>query len=107
MKTTELQAQLVDLDGKVIAVVMNYVLRFEQVKEAQYRASCGYYGDGEGKLSSQYILIPEEGKEFFQELARKSGSGPASNQRVYLYVHGKRLEAVGTRYSKSKGEYSW
>lgn len=110
MKMNELQAQLVDLDGKVIETVINCVYFFEQVKGGQYRARCGYYAGSDedgGIVTPESVLIPEEGKEFFQALAKKTGSGPGSNQRVYLHVNGKKLKAVGARYSKSKAEYSW
>ncbi len=107
MPLNKLKAQLVDLNGKVIETLVNCVFAFEQVKGGQYRANCGYYGGGEGIVTTQSVLIPEEGKEFFQELAKKTGAGPCNNQRVYLRVSGKGVEAVGTRYSKSKGEYSW
>ncbi len=107
MKMNELKAQLVDLNGKVIETLVNCVFAFEQVKGGQYRANCGYYSEDESILPTQSVLIPEEGKEFFQELAKKTGAGPGNTQRVYLRVSGNRLEAVGTRYSKSKGAYSW
>jgi hypothetical protein len=110
LKMNELKAQLVDLDGKVIETIINCVFDFQQVKGTQYRASCGYYASDDGEfiiIPSESVLIPEKGKELFQELAKKTGGGPFNSQRVYLQVRGKRLEAVGTRYSKNKGEYSW
>jgi hypothetical protein len=106
MLMNELQAQLVDLDGKVIETIINFATSFEQVSGEQYRASCGYYHGGEGVITPTNVLLPEEGKELFQTLAKRGISG-GSRQVVYLQVRGKRLEAVGTRYSKSKGEYSW
>lgn len=106
MRMDELKAQLVDLDGKVVEAAINYVMYFEQMNNGKYRASCGYYVGGV-TINTTPVLIPEEGKEFFQDLAKKSGSGLTNTQRVYLHVTGKKIEAVGTRYSKSKAEYSW
>lgn len=116
MRMDELKAQLLDLDGKVIQTSINYVSSFEQVDGKRYRAWCGIYGSG-GGFGSESVLIPEEGKEFFQDMAKKNNYG-SGFQTVYLRVHSKKpiqiesryplsLEAVGTRYSKSKGEYSW
>lgn len=106
MKMGDLKAGLVDLDGKIIATIINFATSFEQVSGGQYRASCGYYHGGEGVITPTSVLLPEEGKELFQALAKRGISG-GSRQVVYLQVRGKRLEAVGTRYSKSKGEYCW
>lgn len=116
MRMDELKAQLLDLDGKVIETTINYVYSFEQMDGKRYRAQCGCYG-GSGGLGSESVLIPEEGKEFFQDMAKKNTYG-GGFQTVYLRVHSKKpiriessyplsLEAVGTRYSKSKNEYSW
>jgi len=116
MRMDELKAQLLDLDGKVIETSINYVSSFEQVDGKRYRAYCGCYGSSSG-FGSESVLIPEEGKEFFQDMAKKNTYG-GGFQTVYLRVHSKKpiqiessyplsLEAVGTRYSKSKNEYSW
>jgi len=117
MRMDELKAQIFDLDGKVIETVINYVSSFAQVDGNRYRAYCGIYGSG-GGVGSELVLIPEEGKEFFQDLAKKNTYG-SGLQTVFLRVRSKTpipiekslypisLEAVGARYSKSKGEYSW
>lgn len=117
MRMNELKAQLLDLDGKVIETSINYVSSFEQVDGKRYRAYCGCYGSS-GGFGSESVLIPEEGKEFFQDMAKKNSYG-SGFQTVYLRVRSKNpisieksnypisLEAVGTRYNKSKDEYSW
>jgi len=116
MQMGELKAQLLDLDGKVVETIINCAMSFEQVEEGKYRALCAYYGGSEGLITPEPVLVPEEGKEFFQTLAKRGIDG-GGNKVVYLLVHSKNppkvgryrpsLEAVGTRYSKSKGEYSW
>jgi hypothetical protein len=84
-----------------------------------YSARCGYDTGSGGVFSYETILVPQEGKEFFQSLAKK-GYG-ASLRTVYLRIHSKSpieirkgsnlssfpLEAVGARYSNNKNQYSW
>ncbi len=107
MIISELEARLFDLQGKVVETEFTYVSSFEQVSAGKYRAYCGYYKGG-GSLSGAWVSIPPEGKEFFEEMAKKDvWSG--SSQTVYLLVGEKnrKLQAIGTRYRKSKNEYSW
>lgn len=113
MRMDELKAVLIDLDGKVIKTTINFVSSFEKVSDKQFRAGCAYY-DGGTIISTEYALIPEEGAELFKT---KAGKGVGSQQTVYFRVNTKkpvrsggisfRLEAVGTRYSQIKNEYSW
>jgi hypothetical protein len=120
MSITDLEQQLFNLDGKVVETEFTYVSSFEQVAPRQYRAYCGYYKGTSSILSGESILIPEEGKELFEEMAEKDMFN-SSSETVYLMVHSKspvrveggrtrwsfELEAVGTRFKKSKGVYSW
>ena len=115
MTIGELTQNLFNLDGKVIETKINYVSSFEQINENQHRAHCYYYTRGVS-LSGESVLIPKEGQELFEEMAKKGIRG--STETVYLLVHSKKpvrvkrshsykLEAVGEKYSKSKGVYKW
>lgn len=120
MPITELEQQLFNLDGKIIETEITSVMSFEQVSPGKYRAYCYYYKGTSSSISGELVLLPEEGKEFFQEMAKKD-MWSGSTEVVYLMVHSKnpirvekaspsysyKLEAVGTKYRKSKGEYSW
>jgi hypothetical protein len=120
MTIGELEGQIYNLDGKVIETEVTYASSFEQIAQGKYRAWLGYY-KGTGFSSSEYVLIPEEGREFAEELAEKDTFGGGSTETVYLLVHSKKpltvkgpryttsfeLEAVGTRFKKSKGIYTW
>ncbi len=113
MDINELKAACLNLDGKVVKTSFNYVLHFEKIAAGLYKVYCGYSKNG--YILAPPVLIPEEGKKFFEPLPDKQDVG---YKTVYLRVHGKRpikvgkdhsfqLEAVGTRYSKSKNEYGW
>lgn len=116
MTITELEQQLFSLDGKIIETEITYVSNFEQVAVGKYRAYCGYYKGNVNILHGESVLVPEEGKEFFEELAGKDILS-SSSKTIYLLVHSEKpiregrysykLEAVGEKYRKSKGEYSW
>jgi len=111
----DLKAKSFSLDGKVVEAEFTYLHDFEQVASGKYTA-CIHYYKGTSSATGEHFLIPEEGKEFFEELAAK-GYGSSSTKTVYILVHrekpiraGKRsfkYEAIGTKYRKSKGEYSW
>ena len=116
---SELNTRLVELDGKVIETKITRVYSFEQVNAEKYRAYCYYYTGSSGSSSGESVLIPEEGKEFFEEMSKKGYGG--SSETVYLWVHRKnpvrvkgdayswsyQLEAIGEHYRKSTGKYSW
>ena len=115
MTIGELTQQIFNLDGKVIETKINSVSSFEQINENQYRAYCYYY-TGNSSLSGELVLIPKEGKELFEKMAKRGFRG--STETVYLLVHSKKpvwvkgsysykLEAVGEKYRKSKGTYLW
>ncbi len=120
MPITELQAQLFSLNGKIIETEITSATNFEQVAAGKYRAYCYYYKGTSSSISGESILIPEEGKEFFEELSKKDFWN-SSSKTVYLMVHSEKpvrvkggnsswsfkLEAVGTKYRKSKNEYRW
>jgi len=117
MTIAELQTQLFSLDGKIIETEITSVSSFEQIAPGKYRAYCYYYKGGGSVSSGESVLIPEEGKEFFEELAKKDFFNGGS-KTVYLLVHSEKpirvkgsysykLEAVGERYRKSKGTYKW
>lgn len=114
---TELSQKMFDLDGKIVETKITSASSFEQIAPQKYRAFCYYYMGTASMITSESVLVPEEGKAFFQELAKKDFDS-GSSRTVYLFVHSKtaisvkgggvfKLEAVGTRYRKSTGEYSW
>ena len=120
MTIAELGSNKFNLDGKIIETEVTGAYSFEQIAPGKYRAWCDYY-KGTGLSNSEMVLIPEEGKEFFEELAKKDSFGGGSTETIYLLVHSAKpvrveggrsnwsfgLEAVGTRFKKSKGTYSW
>lgn len=102
----ELTEQIINLDGKVIKTSINHVSNdFTQRKNGEYHASCGQTGQN-NSVRLTLVMFPEEGKDFFQYLAKQNHWGGGS-RTVYILVRGRTLEAVGTRYRKNKNEYSW
>lgn len=105
MKMSEMKANMVDLNAKVVKTTINRVSSFEQTGKGEYRAWC-YFWDGSSS-AGEWVKIPEEGKEFFQTLAKQNNWGGGGGRSVYFFVRGSSCEAVGTRYRKDKGEYDW
>lgn len=105
MTINELAACLFDLDGKVIETEVTGASSFDQVAKGKYRVYCRYY-KGSGSYNGEYVSFDEDGKEFFEELTKKD-YWSSSTETVYLLVENGKLEAIGTRYKKSKGTYSW
>jgi hypothetical protein len=116
---TELAGQLYDFDGKVIEVEVTRGYGLDQIAKGKYTVYL-YYRKAYGSSNGEKVLIPVEGKEFIDELcARKYGQD--STETIYIYIHSEdpirvesgdythsfKLEALGTRYRKSKGTYSW
>jgi len=106
MTISELAANKFSMEGKIIETEITNASNFEQTAPGKYRAWCYYY-KGIGIGSSEMVYIPEEGKEFFKELAEKDTLGGGSTETVYLQVKDGKFTAVGTRFKKSKGIYTW
>lgn len=117
MSFSALDAELIDLDGKVIETEITSAVEFEQVGEGMYIANCCCFESSSSFTPCAYVFLQEEGKEFFKELAEKDILN-GSSETIYLLIISKnpkkfdghkicKLEAVGTRYKKSKGSYSW
>jgi hypothetical protein len=102
----EIKAQLISLDGKVVETGLTSANDLRQVSETLYRVA-GYLCISDDTLPDYlFIEFPPEGKEFFEMLAKKD-LWNSSRQKVYLLIRNKKVTAVGTRYNKSKNEYSW
>lgn len=106
LKFGELKAQKVELNGKVIKTTINHVSSFEQMEKGEYRAWCSFW-DATWSSSGDWVMIPEEGKEFFQTLAKQNNWGGGGGRTVYFFVRDDQIEAAGARYRKDKGEYGW
>lgn len=110
MSLDRLLVSLHDYDGKVVETTINRVSTIEQIDEAWTRTSASFT-DG-GSYSFANILCPSEGVEFFQ-IVRKTSSPRTVFLRVCrtspIRINNLSftLEAVGTRYNRSRDEYSW
>lgn len=116
MTLAELLSNIFSLDGKIIKTKINAVSGVEQFSQNQYCAWC-LYRSGSGE-SGKNVLVCEEGKKIFFKLD-SYGYSAMNPSTVYLLVHDKKpsrqkgyhvdfkLEAVGTRFIKSKGIYRW
>lgn len=100
----DLLANRFGLEGKIIETDVTLITSFEQRSSGQYSAYCHYHQGG--ACSSEPVYFPTEAREFCDELTKKAYS--SSPTELYIYVSkGGRLRAVGSRYRKSKNEYSW
>lgn len=117
MTFDEIDAEIINLDGKIIETEVTSAAAFQQIEDGKYVVYCYCFKSDSSIVPGAYILVPEEGKELFQELAEKNILNGGS-ETIYVLVNSKepikfdetglcKLEAVGTRYKKSKGTYSW
>lgn len=117
MTLSELEAEIINLDGKIIELKFNSVISLGQIANKKYFAVCLWKEKKSSVMSARRVFVTEEGKEFFQELIGKTIPG-GNTESIYLQVisknpvkideyHSCKLKAVGTRYKKSKGTYSW
>jgi hypothetical protein len=103
---SDLQSQLLDYEGKIVEIKFTYISSVRQVEQGKYSAFCSYYNDAEINGSCT-VYFGEDGKEFFSDMARKTGGYyDEINETVYVQVKDKKLYAVGARYRKGKG-YEW
>jgi len=106
MLLTELEQKMFDFDGKIIEIEVTYATSLEQKSSTEYRAYCYCYtGSGYAGGASVYFSKDDDAMEFFQELIKRSyGSGLTS---FYVQVDGEKFIAVGEKFKKSKGIYTW
>ena len=119
MTMTELTSQLFNLDGKVVECEITRASSFDQIAKGKYSVYLYFY-KGNGSYNGERVLIPEDGRDFIEEMAERN-YGNWSTETIYLLVHSEKplevkggdytrtfkLEALGTRFRKSKGTYSW
>lgn len=106
MTLIELTRQLFDLDGKVIETKITGADFMKQIKENQYSITCYYYMGSDTIIEGEYVTFNSDAKKFSEDLAKRDLFN-GSSKKVYFFVHNKKLEAIGRRYKKSSGEYSW
>lgn len=103
----ELQLKRQELQGNVIELTFDRVIDLKQTGEG-YTARLTF--ESGRQKESVLVLIPEEGLEFFQEMADRFPRSPL-RETVYVEVISANItRAVGTRYSKNKPEgerYRW
>ena len=104
MRVDELNSQIFDLDGKVVELTANDFESFRQIGKGEYSTYCSCY-KGFNHLGGVSVHFSgEEAKKFFKELVEKDMD---SNKEVYVFVENKKITAIGHRFKKSKGIYSW
>jgi hypothetical protein len=103
---SDINAQIISLNGKVVETEITHANDITQLSTELYRVWAYFYTPSVNNVNSSYIEFPPEGKEFFEKLSRKDilNSG---REKIYLLIRNKKVTAVGTRYNKSKNEYSW
>ncbi len=106
MTLVELESKIYDLDGKAVEIEISSVHNFEQTGAGKYEAYCNYW-DGRTWGGRRIYFSGEEAKEFLEDMVKKGTWGRGSTESLYVLVDGKKLRALGTRYRKSKNEYSW
>jgi hypothetical protein len=109
----ELQMNRVDYVGKVVEIEANGFSDLGQAATDEYTVSCEFYDNNSWSLLASITVSfsGEKGKKYFEKLVKTSTTGSAwgeMSEKFYVYVDGKnKFVALGSRYSKSKKEYSW
>jgi len=107
MTLSELEQNLFDLDGKIVEVEVTRAYGLEQSSAGKYKVYCSYEDGGSysGNGATFYFSKNEDAIEFFQDLVKKGyGSGKTS---FFVQVNGETYTAVGKKFKKSKGIYTW
>jgi hypothetical protein len=109
MTLTELEKRIFEFDGKVVEVEITYAYDIEPKSPGNFSVWCSYDEGGrwDGSGRTIYFSNDKDGKvlEFFEELVASRWSG--GRKSLYVLVEGKTLTAIGEKYKKSKGSYSW
>jgi hypothetical protein len=104
----ELESKLFQYDGKVVEVQVTYGHNMQQFSSTKSRIYCYFYTGAGGALEGGRLVTftpDEDAVEFFEDLSKKDyGAGRTS---FYVYVDGTSVIAIGEKWKKSKGTYSW
>ncbi|MBL7011745.1 MAG: hypothetical protein ISR85_02300 [Kiritimatiellales bacterium] len=108
----EIKELLRDLNGKVVEMEFAYAQTLSNVGSGNYTIFCGRFEDrgGASFISKMTVHFSgEEALEYFKDLSEQDVAPFTFSlgESVYVLVDGNRLRALGTRYKKSKGTYSW
>jgi len=108
----KIDMQLHDLDGKIVEMEFSYVTSIKQKDSGTYTAYCKRWTDNNGYATSSGKTVHfsgEEALDYFEDLAKKSEDpwNSSLSESIYVLVEGKKLTAVGERFKKSKGIYTW
>jgi hypothetical protein len=109
MTIAELVAKIFAFDGKVVEIEVSYASNVKQISADECRAYCYFYSPNNTEPDGgQSVTFPagEDVMEFLEDLSTGDyWNGNTSS--FYVYVDGKKLIAIGEKYKKSKGTYSW
>jgi len=110
MTLVQLSDRMIEFKGKVVEVEVRYVKNIERETPEKYSVECSYNQEQGGKryvTETIYFFADEDGEalEFFEDLVERGYSG--SRKPFYVLVEGRTLTAIGRKYKKSKGSYSW
>ena len=105
MELNEILMNQINLTGKIIETRISYIEDIRQQKGGGYRAQV-WLDVGYTTMHSAWVNFPADAKDFIDELATKSW-GSSKTELYILVKKGGTLEAVGEKYKKSKGTYSW
>jgi len=111
----DLQSRLIELNGKIVRVRINYAAYLTQISANGYRVWAGFHGAASG-MESKYFFVPSEGKSFFESLQKKGLHG-GSGELVYVHVRSDppfragsymySAEVVGLRYRADEKVFKW
>ena len=103
---SELLAQKFSLAGKVVETTVTHLHGFDAQRNGYYRATFHHHEGGHTDTPFVMVYVPEEGKEFGDDLFRGGMGGGSEDVYVYIAENGD-FYAVGLKYKKSKGTYRW
>ena len=105
MSFEDILANCLRLDGYVIKTEVSHARLLKQVTSGKHTLYC-HFSEGGTTYASEWISFPSEGLDVANELNVKSHSDSPTDLYIKVGAEGQ-LEAIGTRYKKSKKTYSW
>jgi len=108
LSLAEIKLQLYDLDGKIVEMEYSYAKYIKKESSGEYSVYCKTHTNT--SFSGKKIYFSgEEALDYFEDVAKKREDpfNTTLTESVYVLVEGTKLIAVGERFKKSKGIYTW
>lgn len=112
VRLNKLKEQLSSFDGKVVEVEFSCAISLKEDGPGQWTVLCKVWtrnGSVHYPSNVRVSFSGKDAKKYFDDLLEEPEDpyNDAATESIYLLVDGKTCRAVGKRFKKSKGIYTW